>query len=375
LSDRVSILHGDCVEVMAAMDAASVDAIVTDPPAGIAFMGQAWDRDRGGRSAWCAWMQGVAEAALRVTKPGAHALVWSIPRTSHWTATAWEDAGWEVRDRLSHIFGSGFPKSLDVSKAIDRAAGAERCVTGQWQGWGTALKPAVEDWWVLRKPFSGTVAANVQEYGTGGLNIDGCRIETDAPTVRPPLSTNKHAGWQRPWQNDPAARAKMEAARQQAHEKRDNIGRWPANLLLDEASAALLDEMSGEVGGGYGRRGSGKPRKSTWGDGASGFVNDGTPCGFGDSGGASRFFYTSKASRAERKGSKHPAVKPLDLMRWLVRLVTPPGGTVLDPFAGSGTTGEAALIEGMRCVLIEREAEYVADVERRLREVQIGLQL
>ena len=216
---KFELHHGDCLDVLKTLADCSVDAIVTDPPAGIAFMGKEWDRDKGGKADWIQWMQSVADQCLRVIKPGGHALVWAIPRTSHWTGTAWEDAGWQPRDKIYHVFGSGFPKSLDVSKAIDKAAGAEREVVGvssvtgarrsqtmndghkgtqrtyqndepvinnltapateaakQWEGWGTALKPAAEEWWLFRKPLIGTVAANVLEHGTGGLNIDGCRV-------------------------------------------------------------------------------------------------------------------------------------------------------------------------------------------------------
>jgi site-specific DNA-methyltransferase (adenine-specific) len=214
---EIKILHGDCIEVMRGMSDNSVDSIVTDPPAGISFMGKNWDKDKGGRLHWISWMAEVASECLRVIKPGGHALVWAIPRTSHWTGMAWDDAGWLPRDKIYHCFGSGFPKSLSVSKEIDRIAGAEREVIGKgksgspnshnnyniktdvdnggyefggeytytapatpeakrWDGWGTAMKPAIEEWWLFRKPFKGTVAENVLEWGTGGINIDGCRV-------------------------------------------------------------------------------------------------------------------------------------------------------------------------------------------------------
>jgi hypothetical protein len=157
------VLNGDCLDVLRGLADNSVDSIVTDPPAGIAFMGKEWDRDKGGRDAWIAWMRSVAAECLRVIKPGGHAFVWAIPRTSHWTGMAWEDAGWQPRDKCYHIFGSGFPKSHNLS--------------GEWDGWGTALKPAAEEWWLFRKPLSeSTVAANVLKWGTGALNIDGCRV-------------------------------------------------------------------------------------------------------------------------------------------------------------------------------------------------------
>jgi DNA modification methylase len=219
----INLFHGDCLEVMATMEDNSIDSIVCDPPAGISFMGKKWDGDKGGRNAWIAWMASIAAECLRVLKPGGHAFVWALPRTSHWTATAWEDAGFEVRDRVAHVFGSGFPKSLDVSKAIDKAAGATREVIGpdpeaarrnkttskfgsiygeiddaesvpltapataeaaQWDGWGTALKPAMEDWWLFRKPLAErTVAANVLRWGTGAINVDKCRVR---PEVQQP---------------------------------------------------------------------------------------------------------------------------------------------------------------------------------------------
>jgi len=212
--DLDRIICGDCLEVLSTLPEDSIDAIVTDPPAGIAFMGKEWDKDKGGRDAWIAWMSQVASECLRVIKPGGHALVWALPRTSHWTGMAWEEAGWGPRDKISHVFGSGFPKSLDISKALDKMAGAERDIIGvakrsnakghvtnyskwdrpeeyditapatpaakQWAGWGSAIKPSHEDWWLFRKPLEeATIAANVLRWGTGGLNIDGCRISTN----------------------------------------------------------------------------------------------------------------------------------------------------------------------------------------------------
>lgn len=341
---------------------ASVDAIVTDPPAGIAFMGKGWDSDKGGRDQWTAWLAGVMRECLRVLKPGGHALVWALPRTSHWTATAVEDAGFEIRDVVMHLFGTGFPKSLDVSKAIDKASGAEREIVGagrwagregdpssteewrlrnerprnetapatdaarQWAGWGTALKPAAEHWILARKPLDGTVAANVLKHGTGALNIDGCRIAYQQPT-----------------------------------------GRWPANVTLDEAAAAVLDEQSGTLTSGSGKKNTRRVHGSTYGKPFA--PND--VVSVGDTGGASRFFYVAKGSRAEKThggtvDNKHPTVKSIALMRWLVRLITPPGGLVLDPFAGSGTTGVAALAEGMRFMGMESDEQYAGVANARM---------
>lgn len=253
---RFSLFEGDCRSVLPIFPDCYFDSIVTDPPAGISFMGKDWDHHKGGRDQWVAWMTDVMRECLRVLKPGGHALVWAIPRTSHWTGWAIESAGFEVRDRVSHLFGSGFPKSLDVGKAIDAAAGAQNVIgekpdrwTGkgqtlnfatdrpqtvckitapatddarQWNGWGTALKPACEDWWLARKPLIGTVAENVLKHGTGGLNIDGCRIEPTLdddiyaknPHTLGTIGANGIYGEGRPTLYDP------------------NKGRWPANVIL-----------------------------------------------------------------------------------------------------------------------------------------------
>jgi len=414
------VLVGDNLDVMRGMADASVDAIVTDPPAGINFMNVAFDSDRGGRDAWIAWLAGVMAEAYRVAKPGAHAVVWALPRTSGWTHRAIEDAGWEVRDVVTHLFGSGFPKSHDVSKALDKAAGVAREVVGpsrhegkntgtalgrinddgwrpgevfetapatdlarQWEGWGTALKPGHEMWILARKPLMGGsgIARNVAEHGTGGLNIAGCRIgEGGHLRWAKPRDMGYHGG------TDSGSVAALQAT----------SGRWPANVVLDDAAARALDDAVGE------RKAGNHPRtRNTSGysgglqQGATGHDNGRT-----DARGPSRFFYTAKASRAERNAgldgmperlagvgddrpggsmheragdggpvyrqNHHPTVKPVALMRWLVRLVTPPGGLVLDMFAGSGTTGVACVAEGMRFLGIEREEEYAAIAEARI---------
>jgi DNA modification methylase len=418
------VLHcGDCIDVMATLPDNWVDSVVCDPPyhltnivkrfgsataapakhgtdgafkrVSAGFMGKAWD---GGD---IAFQRETWAAVLRVLKPGAHLLAFGGTRTYHRLVCAIEDAGFEVRDCIVWAFGQGFPKSHDVSKGIDKHLGAERerddyvpnngnavygngmgggktTVRGapatdlaeQWSGWGTALKPALEPICLARKPLSeGTVAANVLKWGTGALNIDGCRIETDGPTARPPLSTNGHEGWQRPWNEDDAARAACEARREISHDKRDALGRWPANLIhdgSDEVVAAFPAETGNSSGGGMKDL---KKSKLFQGDTNPNVTSS---CGFGDSGSAARFFYTSKADSDDRAGSQHPTVKPLDLIQYLCRLVCPPGGTVLDPFAGTGTTGEAAWREGMHAILIEREAEYQADIRRRMALVLAG---
>lgn len=384
-------------------DVDTFDAIVTDPPAGIGFMGKEWDHDRGGRHVWIDWMTALAFEMFAVLKPGGHALVWALPRTSHWTATALEDAGFEVRDRVSHLFGSGFPKSLDVSKQLDRIAGVEREVvavsengsgphqikldnhgkgdTGigymdgsgktfditapatdsarQWNGWGTALKPACEDWWLVRKPLSEkTVAANVLRWGTGALNIDGCRISTNGEELSCSTAAPYHAsdGSQRTW--NPTSTGGME---REGHVK----GRWPANVTHDGSAEVVEGFPESESTGGvspnsppgcndiYGKYGN-KIR-----------ANAG---GLGDSGSAARFFYCAKASRADRgEDNKHPTVKNTDLMRWLCRLITPPDGLILDPFLGSGSTAVAAYNENFRIAGIENEREYWETAVRRVR--------
>jgi site-specific DNA-methyltransferase (adenine-specific) len=402
---------------MRSLPADSVDAIVSDPPYGLAFMGKEWDHGVPGVEFWT--------EALRVAKPGAHLVAFGGTRTFHRLAVAIEDAGWEVRDCLSWLYGSGFPKSLDVGKAIDKRGGAvadfstfrdavreamkrtgvtraqlqdalgnhmlshyltagsqpavpnlrdyriirdtvdlgsefdalfadeaEREVVGrsahksgiangtsnhrtvggtiakhvditrpatdaakQWDGWGTALKPAFEPIVLARKPLVGTVAANVTQYGTGGINVDGCRL-TPVGKVQAKGRGRGEFGLNSGWN---------------AHANKDSLydgtlGRWPANVCLDEDAAAMFPE--------------------------------------------SRYFYTAKASRREREAGDvknlHPTVKPIALMRWLCRLVTPPGGLVLDPFNGSGSTGCAAVLEGFRYLGAELDAEYVEIARKRI---------
>ena len=323
--------QGDALEVMREMSGASVDAVVTDPPYGLSFMGKDWDHGVPGRAFWL--------ESLRVAKPGAHLVAFGGTRTFHRLACAIEDAGWEIRDCLSWLYGSGFPKSKNIGA-----------------GWGTALKPAWEPIILARKPLVGTVAANVLEHGTGALNVDGCRISAIDFEPRDRLGAAKLME-DRPWQL-----RQREEGRPQMIEG-NALGRWPANLVLDEEAAAMLDEQSGEMG--LSRGGSrGDSRGLKFGMGS---VDE--PQGFGDSGGASRFFYTPKASSGERHyagKNSHPTVKPVELMRWLVRLVTPPGGLVLDPFMGSGSTGVAALAEGFRFVGIELDAGMVKLARRRI---------
>lgn len=404
LNGRVTLHAGDSRDILKTLADALIDSIVTDPPyalvsigkrfggagaagvvvpdgksgayarASAGFMGKQWDT---GETAFAVefWAQ-----CLRVLKPGGHVVAFSGTRTYHRLAVAIEDAGFEIRDQLAWVYGSGFPKSHDVSKGIDKAAGATREVVGksarhgggikgagtsyeispdvpdttapatdaarEWQGWGTALKPAWEPIVLARKPLSGTVAANVLEHGTGALNVDGCRVGTEERTYEPKGTSTNAAMIRVPEHRDGNAGDAVTVA-----------GRWPANIIhdgSDEVLAAFPDTAPSMIG---------KPRSAKAG---SGWGMTQTGAEYADSGSAARFFYSAKADADDRLGSKHPTVKPVDLMQWLCRLVTPPGGVVLDPFAGSGTTGEAAWREGFRAVLIEREAEYQDDIARRM---------
>jgi DNA modification methylase len=370
----LSIIHADCLEAMRAMEANSIDSIVTDPPYGLAFMGKKWDYDVPSEEIW--------REALRVLKPGGHLLAFFGGRTYHRGVVRIEDAGFEIRDQLAWLYGSGFPKSLNLQ--------------GDHEGWGTALKPAMEPIVLARKPFRGTVAQNVLTYGTGGLNVDACRIESGGDKLAGGAISSTADGWDRPWKHDQDA---VQAARDRISantSKAEQLGRWPANVLHD-GSDEVVDLFPSEAGATSSITGNepSQPGRNTYG----GFNHQRAPTpARGDSGSAARFFYCAKASRSDRnhglrnpgpqlkygttlrkveqaelKGNVHPTVKPTDLMRWLVRLITPCGGTVLDPFAGSGSTGKAAILEGFSAVLIEREAEYISIIEARCRAAQPGL--
>lgn len=391
--DQATIYHGDCREVLAELPDASVDSVVTDPPYELGFMGKRWD------ASGIAYDASLWAEALRVLKPGGHLLAFGGTRTWHRLAVAIEDAGFEIRDSIAWMYGSGFPKSLDVSKAIDKAAGAERPVVGRgngglhhkanvtnlaqwdtdhdadghpitapatpdaarWQGWGTALKPAHEPVVVARRPLTGTVAGNVLEHGTGALNIDGCRIPGPAGSGVWHGKTAQR-GYEGGWDSEAKPNTEPHTA-----------GRWPANVVLDEDQAAALDKQSGYQKDGVATNRNRRPETEQIGWIGATMSRAGQPdMTYGGGGGASRFFYVAKAPARERPkvdGIAHPTVKPLTLMRWLCRLVTPPGGVVLEPFAGSGTTIEAALMEGFRVVAIEREPDYLPLIAARLERV------
>lgn len=414
----VTIHHGDSREVLKTLADASVDSVVCDPPYALVSIGKRFGKDgaapaKSGKSGvytrassgfmgqkWdvgdTAFDPDFWREVLRVLKPGAHVVAFGGTRTYHRLVCAIEDAGFEIRDQIAWLYGSGFPKSHDVAKGIDRAHGAKgefvatgapvkRMIPGAdqhkegwektngreytpgrteaateaakaWHGWGTALKPALEPIVLARKPLQGTAAANVLAHGTGALNVDGCRVPT-GPADDPRLSG---AGvWKTtvPQPGDTVSLPRGEVGS-------SPLGRWPANVVHDGSDEVVRSFPNAP---GQQRAVTGEERShrtlNAYGDfGASreGFSPR------GDEGSAARFFYSAKADAEDRLGSKHPTVKPVDLMRWLCRLVTPPGGLVLDPFAGTGTTGLAALNEGFSAILIEREERFVADINRRL---------
>lgn len=379
----VRLLQGDCLHRLKELPDNSIDAIVTDPPYGLSkepdmaevlrhwmagddythtgggFMGKTWDSFVPGPSIW--------KECMRVLKPGGHLLAFFGSRTYDVGSLAIRLAGFEIRDQMMWMFSQGFPKSLDVSKAMEKADAAPE-VSKEWEGWGTALKPAHEPICVARKPLIGTVVENVLAHGTGALNIDASRVPTDEKLGGGRVSMGRpkvSEGWDRPWMHDKAIteQKKVEVAAKVA--LAEELGRWPANIIHD-GSDEVLDAFAA-----YGEKTSGKPgvrRKAHETHSMAGRLNrtGEVETGYGDSGSAARFFYCAKASAKDRAGSKHPTVKPVSLMSYLVKLVTPPGGTVLDPFAGSGTTGEAAAFAGFDAILIEREAEYAEDIRRRL---------
>lgn len=429
------LLLGDCAEQMRTFADNSINAIVTDPPYGLNFMGMDFDNPKmmgqspvmhGGlqrynkgekrtgyadcdNAKFQSYLTPIFAEALRVAKPGAHLLAFGGARTYHRLACAIEDAGWEIRDCIMWVYGSGFPKSMDVSKAIDKAMGAEREVVGKsnrgcganlvkiqnhckgdtgigfwdgtgktfditapatpeaaaWNGWGTCLKPAVEPIVIARKPLEGTVAANVLKYGTGAINIDGCRVPTSDKLGGGMKAGTAQKGWDRPFMHDPDKQAAFVERKKANVEKSEALGRFPANLIHDGSDEvlALFPNSKGQCGAVKGN----EPSELTRGIYGK-FSGDRLPCSpRNDSGSAARFFYCAKASRSERGSfNDHCTVKPLALMRYLVRLVTSKGGTVLDPFMGSGTTGVAAIEEGMNFVGIERDPHYYEIATRRI---------
>lgn len=461
-----SVICGDCMKVMAGFPANYFDTIITDPPYGIGFMQKDWDTFKPGylqkkynpsrstapdrktpsfqhavnagsydysrNSEFQQWFTIWAKECLRVAKPGAIMMVFGGTRTFHRLACAIEDAGWQIRDCMMWLYGSGFPKSMDISKAIDKSKGAERKVVGsrkahdirsgnlmeasqdkgrgtmeykyteaatelakKWDGWGTALKPAWEPIIVAMKPLDGTFAHNAEKHGVAGLNIDGGRISHNEP-----IKTTERKEEGNTWSKDSCGLRSKPSTIASASQK----GRWPANLILDEEAAAMLDEQTGTLKSGAMK----KPYKYT-----NTGHSLGAPAGEtkqihgASSGGASRFFYCAKASRAERnaglgglpkklassmpgrrdpddmsqsktdndvtnrfctaKQNVHPTVKPIKLMEYLCRLtMTPDGGVVLDPFFGSGSTGVGCILTGRKFVGIEKEQGYIEIARARV---------
>ena len=429
------LILGDSVDKLKELEDNSVDSIVTDPPYGLSFMGKKWDYD--------VPSQEIFEECLRVLKPGGHLLSFAGSRTYHRMAVRVEDAGFEIRDQIMWIYGSGFPKSMNISKQIDKNAGAEREVIGtkglnsyktkeqgqdygnlrydfdkvnqltaaatddakQWEGWGTALKPAHEPIVMARKPLSEkTVVDNVLEWGTGGINIDESRIGTTdnlggGATNGSVLDIE---GFDRPWMHDDEKMKEFGEKMKQKVEHAETLGRFPANIIFDEEAGKILDKQTG-----ISKSSDTKRNRNTL--GSFGMPNDSTP-EYSDEGGASRFFYCPKTSKKDRneglghlegkqvgtlnanssdlenyggsslgasslkgdhkppqpKQNFHPTVKPTDLMLYLIRLVTPKDGTTLDPFMGSGSTGKAAMRGGFDFIGIEREKEYMEIAEARI---------
>jgi DNA modification methylase len=373
---KVVLWRGDCLDLLPTIASESVDAVVTDPPYGIKFMSKEWDKDN------IAFRTEVWVECLRCLKPGAHLVAFGGTRTYHRLVCAIEDAGFEIRDQLAWVYGQGLPKTrVNVSKAIDKVMGVESIALREkmyagghiqkrieylpasdaaklWSGWYTVLKPAWEPILLARKPLSeGTVAANILHWGTGALNIDGCRIHATDSQLAEKYAIAQNNCERR--ENSISGTDTRGRAGAMPHAN----GRWPANLIHDGSDEVLAGFPESVSTGGLTPGVGSKSNPSTYQFGDRLAANAG---GLGDSGSAARFFYTAKANSDDRLGSKHPTVKPLDLMQYLVRLITPKGGVVLDPFAGTGTTGEAALREGMKAVLIERESEYQADIVRRM---------
>lgn len=373
-----ALFNTDCREVLPYVPDCSIDSLVTDPPAGIAFMNKVWDDPQGWKESECVsstregfiiQMTAVFRECVRVLKPGGHALVWALPRTVGWTHRAIEDAGFEIRDCLTHVFGQGFSKTGDLGKKDESLSGLS-----------TSIRPAHENWILARKPIvERTVVANVAAYGTGALNIDACRIErhTDDRTEYG-IDGDECSEWT---SNTYGLKSGSRGA-YSVHPK----GRWPTNFILShspeceggacaaDCPSAELDRQSGDSCSHRGRARSSRNSGEGWGMRHTGAE-------YNDTGGASRFFFCAKASRKDRDfglpdgiRNTHPTVKSTNLMRYLVRLITPINGQVLDPFMGSGSTGVAALLEGFRFTGMERDESYYEIAEARVTSANRALQ-
>lgn len=373
---RCVLLQGDSANLGQALGPNTVDAIVTDPPSGIGFMGKGWDSDKGGRDGWIAWLAELMVPAFEALKPGGYGLIWAIPRTSHWTAFALENVGFEIRNRVSHLYLSGFPKSRDLARDVDMhlctmsgrhydknlprgprvKPGDHLCPAhpdrSKYDGRRTALKEALEDWWLVRKPLEGTGVRNLMKYDTGGLNIDACRIGDTGGTkslgADPNYKNAVYGAGMGGLEIDPEAR----------------LGRWPSHLIVDEG--ITINGIDDPAVYFY----CPKPSRSEKDLGLDHLpvVSAGEMTGRteGDAG-----LDNPRAGGGRNSGGRnsHPTPKPVALMRWLVKLITPPGGLVLDVFAGSGTTGVAALREGCEFVGVEKggdNGEYIPIIKGRL---------
>ena len=378
------VIHGDCRHVLKTLKTNSVDSIVTDPPYELGFMGKSWD------STGVAYDVAVWQECLRVLKPGGHLLAFGGSRTYHRLACAIEDAGFQIRDQIMWVYGSGFPKSLNISKAIDKAAGADATPEAkQWAGWGTALKPAHEPIVLARKPLEGNVAQTVLEHGTGGINIDGCRVDFVSDEDRQESTAkNQHQDFG----TEPMTNNTVYGDYSMMKPTNYNPpGRFPANFIHD-GSDEVLELFPDSKGGAYpAKRGQAVNTSFTGGQETEGGFR-----AMGDDGSAARFFYCAKANKKDRnegldgfaekrpdertvtgmgtfeekgvakQANHHPTVKPTNLMRYLCRLVTPPNGLILDPFTGSGSTGKAAVLEGFGFIGVEQSAEYVEIAKARI---------
>lgn len=358
------VIHGDCIDELRKLDENSIDAVVTDPPYGLAFMGKEWD-DFAPKE-YQEFCEEWGAEVLRVLKPGGFLLAFSGTRTYHRMVTGLQDAGFEIRDMINWMYGTGFPRGYNFKRFSE-----------EWAGWGTTLKPAHEPVVVAQNPRDGTYQNNVEQYGCGGLHIDACRIGEETITQRPSIAENNIYG----------------QINQEKEELSTTTGRWPANVILDGKAARQLDLQTGELSSGVLEDHHNVQSRMTqhcYGE----FERSNTSDTYGDSGGASRFFYCAKAAKSERNAglsSVEPrtvsyaghennedddvterfqnahendiaTLKPINLMRYLVRLVTPPNGTVLDPFAGSGTTGCACEVEDTDYVLIEKRERFAEEI-------------
>ena len=401
----LKLFHGDCLKVLPTLEENSVDSIVTDPPYELGFMGKKWD------ATGVAFNVDVWREAYRVLKPGGHLLAFSGSRTYHRMAVAIEDAGFEIRDQIMWVYGSGFPKSMAIDKQLDKHLGVEREIVGRnpnsrenstkdntlfesgtvgktdyitkpsseeakkWEGWGTALKPAHEPIVLARKPLEGTVVNNILKHGVGGINIDDSRVPGEE------IPINKLEMWS----------GFGEKVKPEYEQEMNNKGRFPANLIHD-GSEEVTELFPRAKGGAYPAK-RGKAVSTTF---ASGQETEGGFRAMGDDGSAARFFYCAKANKRDRndgldgfevkrpdtrtktgmgtfdekgvaaQSNHHPTVKPIALMQYLVRLITPPTGIVLDPFMGSGSTGKACMYEGFGFIGIDQSEEYVKISQARI---------